>query len=57
VDNAFNVITDDPGAAARENNDEVWVILSVCFLYCFQEFSLATINDVTLIKSGAGCRF
>ena len=54
---ALDIVTDDPGTAAGEDDDEVGVVLCVGFLHRFQEFSLAAVDDVALVKGGAGRRF
>ena len=50
---ALDIIADDTGAAAGEDDDEVGMVLYVCFLYRFQEFSLSPVDDMALIKGDA----
>ena len=54
---ALDVVADDPGAAAGEDDDEVGVVLCIRLLHRFQELSLAAVDDVALVKGGAGRGF
>ncbi|OPZ44133.1 MAG: hypothetical protein BWY93_00760 [Euryarchaeota archaeon ADurb.BinA087] len=54
---ALDIIPDDPGAAAGEDDDQVRMVLCVGFLHRFKEFSFASVDDVAFIKGGACGRF
>jgi hypothetical protein len=52
---AFNVIPDDPGAAAGKDDYKVRVILCIGLLYGLQKFSFAAIDDIAFIENSACC--